>query len=70
MALFALDQNFPEPILQALNDFIPEAELVPLQEIDPLLAEIDDWQVLLEDVPVAVEFRVGGPGVIVRSLRR
>lgn len=46
--LFALDQNFPEPIVEALDDFIPEAELVPLRQIDPLLvAEIDDWQVLL-----------------------
>ena len=47
MALFALDQNFPDPIIEALNDFIPEAELVPLREIDPALTEIDDWQVLL-----------------------
>jgi hypothetical protein len=47
VGLFALDQNFPEPIIAALNDFIPEAELVPLQDIDPQLAEIDDWQVLL-----------------------
>lgn len=47
MALFALDQNFPEPIIEALNEFIPEAELIPLQDIDPQLAEIDDWQVLL-----------------------
>ncbi len=47
MALFALDQNFPEPIIHALNDYIPEAELIPLRSIDPLLAEIDDWQVLL-----------------------
>jgi hypothetical protein len=47
VALFALDQNFPEPIVEALNDFIPEAELVPLREIDRLLAEVDDWQILL-----------------------
>ncbi len=47
MALFALDQNFPEPIIEALNDFIPEAELVPLRDVDPLLAEIDDWQVFV-----------------------
>lgn len=47
MALFALDQNFPQPIVQALNDFIPEVELVPLRTIDRLMAEIDDWQVLL-----------------------
>ncbi len=47
MALFALDQNFPEPIIAALNEYIPEAELVPLRVVDPMLAEIDDWQVLL-----------------------
>jgi len=47
VALFALDQNFPEPIVAALNEFIPEAELVPIRDIDPLLAEIEDWQVLL-----------------------
>jgi hypothetical protein len=47
-ALFALDQNFPEPIVLALDDFIPEAELVPLREVDALLtAEIEDWEVLL-----------------------
>jgi hypothetical protein len=45
--LFALDQNFPEPIVAALDDYIVEAELVPLRLVDPLLAEIDDWQVLL-----------------------
>ena len=46
--LFALDQNFPQPIIEALNQFIPEADLIPLRDIDPLLvAEIDDWQVLL-----------------------
>jgi len=48
LALFALDQNFPEPIVNALNEFIPEVDLVPLREIDPALtAEIDDWEVLL-----------------------
>src|SRR5215210_2478883 len=46
-ALFALDQNFPEPIVNALNDFIPEVELVPVREIEALLAELDDWEVLL-----------------------
>ena len=45
--LFALDQNFPQPIIQALDAFIPEAELVPVWEIDRLLAELDDWEVLL-----------------------
>jgi hypothetical protein len=47
VALFALDQNFPDPIIRALDEYIPEATLTPLREIDPLLAEIDDWQVLL-----------------------
>jgi hypothetical protein len=46
--LFALDQNFPVPIVTALDNFIPEAELVPLREIDPMLVEdIEDWQILL-----------------------
>jgi hypothetical protein len=47
-ALFALDQNFPEPIVVALNEFIPEVELLPLRDIDPVLtADIEDWEVLL-----------------------
>jgi hypothetical protein len=48
LALFALDQNFPEPILVVLAEYIPEAELVPLRSIDPLLtANIEDREVLL-----------------------
>jgi UDP:flavonoid glycosyltransferase YjiC (YdhE family) len=47
-ALFALDQNFPEPIWRALDKYILEAELVPLREIDPLLVvDMEDWEVLL-----------------------
>jgi len=38
----ALDQNFPEPILNALGRFIPEAELVPLRKIDQRLPTLDD----------------------------
>jgi hypothetical protein len=45
--LFALDQNFPEPIVASLNEYIVEAELVPVRRIDQQLAEIEDWQVLL-----------------------
>lgn len=44
---FALDQNFPEPIVAALNTYIPEAELTSLRDVDPQLAEIDDWEVLV-----------------------
>ena len=28
--LFALDQNFPQPIVDALTEYIIEAELVPI----------------------------------------
>jgi hypothetical protein len=45
--LLALDQNFPEPIVDALGDFLAEdAELVPIRRIDPRLPTADDWQVL------------------------
>ncbi len=45
--LFALDQNFPQPIVDALAEYIIEAELVPILQIDEKLATVDDWQVLL-----------------------
>lgn len=45
--LFALDQNFPQPIVKVLQDFQADAELVPVGAIDPRMAELDDWQLLL-----------------------
>jgi hypothetical protein len=45
--LFALDQNFPESIVTALDEYIVEAELVPVRLIDPQLSELDDWELLL-----------------------
>jgi hypothetical protein len=45
--LFALDQNFPQPIVSALSEFMVEAELVALAEIDERLIDLDDWEVLL-----------------------
>ena len=45
--LFALDQNFPQPIVGILQDFQADAELVPVSAIDPRMAELDDWQLLL-----------------------
>lgn len=45
--LFALDQNFPEPIVAALDEYIVEADLVPVRHIDPLLSEIDDWELFV-----------------------
>lgn len=45
--LFALDQNFPQPILDALTDFL-EADLVPIARIDNRLATVEnDWRILL-----------------------
>ena len=44
---FALDQNFPEPIVAALKDSIVEAELVPVRQIDVRLTTMDDWELLL-----------------------
>jgi hypothetical protein len=45
--LFALDQNFPQPIVDVLSEYMVEAELVPVGDIDPRLAELDDWELLL-----------------------
>jgi hypothetical protein len=45
--LFALDQNFPQPIVDALAEYIIEAELVPISDIDERLATLDDWEVML-----------------------
>lgn len=45
--LFALDHNFPKPIVDALAQFQPDAELVRISEIDPRMADLDDWRVLL-----------------------
>jgi hypothetical protein len=44
---FALDQNFPEPIVLAIVKAVPAAELVPVREIDPSLAEVEDWELLV-----------------------
>jgi hypothetical protein len=45
---FALDQNFPEPIVDGLADWLAQdAEIVPIRRIDAGMATLDDWQVLL-----------------------
>ena len=33
--LFALDHNFPQPVLAAMSDALPQVELVPVRDIDP-----------------------------------
>jgi hypothetical protein len=47
LALFALDHNYPEPIIARARDYLPEVELVFIGEIDRRLPELEDWQLLL-----------------------
>jgi hypothetical protein len=44
---FALDENFPTPIVEALSAYIPDAELVSVREIDRRLESLEDWELLL-----------------------
>jgi hypothetical protein len=44
---FALDEDFPETIIQALGLGVPEAELIPIRLIHPSLRQMDDWKVLV-----------------------
>jgi hypothetical protein len=46
-ALFALDQNFPQPLIEAISPFFRDVRLLPIWTVDRRLAELDDWQVLL-----------------------
>ena len=44
----ALDQNFPEPILRCLHEFLPEhINLLPLRRIHARLPELDDRPLLI-----------------------
>lgn len=44
---FALDQNFPEPIVDGLVDWLAsDAQLTPIRRIDERMATLDDWEVL------------------------
>ena len=40
---FALDHNFPGPVLAAFAAMMPTVELVPISHIQDL-AELDDWE--------------------------
>jgi hypothetical protein len=46
--LFALDHNFPQPVLVALAQALPQVELVAIRDIDPTFADLDDWELLRE----------------------
>jgi len=39
--LFALDHNFPEPVLAVFAEFLPFVELVPIRSIDPAWTDLD-----------------------------
>jgi hypothetical protein len=45
--LFAIDHNFPEPLLTTLADVLP-AEFVPVRKIDPSFSDLADWELLRE----------------------
>ena len=47
MALFALDHNYPRPIIDQARPYFSGVELVPISEIDPRLSEFEDWKLLL-----------------------
>ena len=45
--LFALDHNFPDPIVAVLAKFQKDAELVRIDQIDPRMPDLEDWELLL-----------------------
>ena len=45
--LFALDHNFPQPIVDVLAEFQVDAELVRIDQVHPGMPDLDDWEVLL-----------------------
>lgn len=47
MALFALDHNYPAPIIEQAKPYLSDVELVFIGEIDARLPEFEDWELLL-----------------------
>jgi hypothetical protein len=47
VAPFALDHNYPAPIIKRAKPFLAEVELVSIGEIDPSLPGYEDWELLL-----------------------
>ena len=43
----ALDHNFPEPILAALDEFMIDIRLIPIRRIDGQLPDLDDRQLVI-----------------------
>ena len=46
--LFALDQNFPEPIVDCLSSNIVHSELIPIRRVRDDWPKLDDWKLLLK----------------------
>jgi len=44
---FALDHNFPAPVLGAFSVMTPNVELVAIAAIDQGFAELDDWELFV-----------------------
>lgn len=47
MALFALDHNYPAPIIEQAKPYLSGVELVFIKDIDTRLSEFEDWELLL-----------------------
>ena len=47
MRRFALDHNFPQPIVAVLSEFQADAELVRVDAIDSRMSDLDDWELIL-----------------------
>ncbi len=47
MALFALDHNYPAPIIAQAKPYLSDVQLVSIEDIDPRLPEFEDWELLL-----------------------
>jgi hypothetical protein len=47
VALFALDHNYPAPIIDQARRYLANVELVYIEEIDPRLPLFEDWELLL-----------------------
>ena len=47
MALFALDHNYPAPIIEQAKPYLDGVELVFIGDIDSRLPEFEDWELLL-----------------------
>jgi hypothetical protein len=47
VALFALDHNYPAPIIGQAMPYLSEVELVFIEDIDARLPEFEDWELLL-----------------------